>query len=211
MPDLDEAELDGTGPERTCVVTRASGSPDGMIRFVRGPENVVFPDLRRKLPGRGVWVTAKAETVAEAVRKGAFSRGFKGPATAPPTLVDDIDRLLERDALQSLSMANKAGAVVTGFTKVEAALSTGKYGVLVHASDAAPDGRRKLETVFTRARGGNGDCVILFDSAQLGLALGRSHVIHAALAEAAATAAFLARCRTLAYFRGVAPGGAGGG
>jgi predicted RNA-binding protein YlxR (DUF448 family) len=209
VPDADEESE--SGPERTCVVTRRSGSPDSLIRFVLGPEAMVTPDLKRKLPGRGVWVTASAATIAEAVKKGAFSRGFKSPAKASPTLVEDLGDLLERDALQSLSIANKAGLVITGFAKVESAIG-GKAGVvLVHASDAAWDGRRKLGQVCARSGADLGEPVNLFDSAQLGLALGRPHVIHAALGEGAATAAFLARCRKLALFRGVATGEADAG
>ena len=208
MAGTGEDDAETTGPERTCVVTRVAGPPDGMIRFVRGPDNVVTPDVRRKLPGRGVWVTASAATVAEAIKKGAFARGFKGPATAPPTLVADLDHLLERDALQSLSMAKKAGLAVAGFTRVEALVAAGNAAVLIQASDAAADGRGKMDRLVGRATGDRGERINLFDSAQLGLALGRAHVIHAALATGPATEAFVARCRKLANFRGVAPGGA---
>ena len=43
--------------ERLCAATRSVKPVDDMIRFVVGPDGVV-PDLKRKLPGRGVWVTA---------------------------------------------------------------------------------------------------------------------------------------------------------
>ncbi len=173
-----------------------------MLRFVRGPDAVVTPDLRRKLPGRGVWLTASRAVVAEAVKKGAFARGFKGAAIAAPDLPDEVDRLIERDALQSLSMANKAGAVTTGFAKVEALLVSGKGRLLLHATDAARDGRRKMGQIFARVSDGTGLQARLFDSSQLGLALGRPHVIHAALMAGPATEAFEARCRKLAEYRG---------
>ncbi len=198
-----QSDADEPTMERTCIVTRRGGSPETLIRFVLGPDDQVVPDLKRKLPGRGVWVSASAKTLAEAIKKGAFARGFKRPASCAPTLVDDLDRLLERDALQSLSLANKAGAVTSGFAKVEAAVTADGWRVLVHAADAAKDGRRKLGQVLARAAGESGDQVNLFDSAQLGLALGRPHVIHAALAPGSATAAFLTRCRKLAQFRGL--------
>ena len=207
-------EIDEAGPERTCIVTRESGSPDVLIRFVRGPDGSVVPDLKRKLPGRGVWVTANAKTVAEAIKKGGFARGFKAPVTTAPSLAADVDHLLERDALQSLSIANKAGAVISGFSKTESALKAGEVRVLIQAADAAPDGRRKIGQIFARAcagaEGKKGTQVDLFDSGQLGLALGRPHVIHAALAGGSATDAFLTRCRKLANYRGFALGGADG-
>ena len=64
-------DKDETGPERTCIVTRAKHPPEAMIRFVVGPEETVVPDIRRRLPGRGVWVTASAELVKRAATKGA--------------------------------------------------------------------------------------------------------------------------------------------
>ena len=48
----------------------------------------------------------------------------------------------------------------------------------------------------------------LFTSNQLDLALGRTNVIHAALASGGPGASFLARCRRLAAYRGVALDGA---
>ena len=76
----DEGE---TGSVRTCVVTRAKLAPDDLLRFVLSPEGIVTPDLRRKLPGRGVWVQTSRDAVAEALRRKAFTRGFKAPVNAP--------------------------------------------------------------------------------------------------------------------------------
>ena len=94
-------------PERTCIVTRIAQAPDGMIRFVRGPDDVVVPDLRAKLPGRGAWVSARRESVATAVKKKLFQRAFKGPAQAGPDLPDRIARLLRDDLRQAMAMAKQ--------------------------------------------------------------------------------------------------------
>jgi len=190
------------GMERTCVVTRRTGSPDEMIRFVLDPEGVVTPDIKRKLPGRGVWVTARAKEVAEAVKKRAFSRGFKTEAKAPADLPALVDALIERDCLQALSLANKAGAVVTGFAKVEATIGKGQVAGLLHARDGGADGIRKLGQALRRL--GEGDAtpqIILFDSSQLDLAMGRTNVIHAALVKGSAAAGLLARCAKLEFYR----------
>ena len=80
--------------ERTCIVTRAVRPPGAMIRFVRAPDGSVAPDIRSRLPGRGVYVTASADLVAEAAKRQIFSRGFKAKAEASPTLADEVDRLL---------------------------------------------------------------------------------------------------------------------
>ncbi len=181
-------------------MTRRKGAPATMIRFVMGPDGAVVPDIRAKLPGRGVWVDARSDVVAAAVRKGAFARGFKAKAAAAPTLADDVDALLERDALQSLAMANKAGAVITGFAKVEAALAAGGLAALLHGADAGADGVRKLDG----ARHAAGRTIVtlkVFTSQQLDLALGRTNVIHAALTAGTASQAFLTRCRRLMAYR----------
>ncbi len=81
-----------------------------------------MPDLRRRLPGRGVWVTARKEIVAAAERKRLFARGFKAPVAVDPGLADRVGQLLEDGAVQAL-LARKAGELVAGFAKVEAAIA----------------------------------------------------------------------------------------
>ena len=115
-------EDDRKAPERTCVATRTVRPADELIRFVRAPDGAVTPDLKRALPGRGVWVTGSAEAVRLAVKKKAFARGFKEAVSVDPELATQVDDLLERQALSMLGFANKAGRVICGFAKVEAAL-----------------------------------------------------------------------------------------
>jgi predicted RNA-binding protein YlxR (DUF448 family) len=188
--------------ERSCIVTRLAQAPGNLVRFVVSPEGVVTPDIRRALPGRGVWVTARRTLIAEAVKRKAFARAFRKEVTAPADLPDTVGALLRKDALQALSLANKAGAVIAGFEKVRQALAAGEVLALVEASDGSPDGRRKL---VGAARTGAGaepaeaadsapvliDC---FVSTELDLALGRPHVIHAALLEVPASGFALTKC-----------------
>jgi len=194
----------GVGSLRTCIVSRQARSPEELIRFVLDPDGRVTPDLRRKLPGRGVWVTASAGAVRQAVKSHAFARSLKSPAEATDALADDVDKLLERDALQSLSFANKAGLIVTGATKVEATIAKEPVLALLHAVEGGADGVRKLRQALARRWGEAGvrlPLVHAFSSAQLDLALGRSNVIHAALKKGPAGEAFLARCIRLAAYR----------
>lgn len=192
------------GSERTCIVTGEKGSPETMIHFALSPTGEVAPDLRRKLPGRGVWTKMSRAAVEEAVEKQAFSRGFKTKAAAPADLAQRLDDLIEQDALQFLSIVNKAGLVVTGAAKVEAAIRAGDILALIHAQDGSPDGTAKLERVARGRFGGAGGPIVrinLFSSSQLDLALGRTNVIHAALGAGEASAAFLYRARRLAEYR----------
>jgi predicted RNA-binding protein YlxR (DUF448 family) len=200
----DRARAGRDGPERMCIVTRERRAPEELIRFVLGPEGTIVPDIRAKLPGRGVWVTARADLVEQAVRRQAFARGLRAAAKADRALPAEVDALIERDCLQSLSLANKAGAVVTGFTRVETAIAGGNIALLLHASDAGVDGMRKLSQALRRRFGEDGPPGInLFASSQLDLALGRSNVIHAALKAEPASKAFLARCRRLVAYRAI--------
>jgi len=191
------------GPERTCIVTRTKGSPETMIRFVLGPDLAVVPDIRQKLPGRGVWVTARADKVAEAVKRQAFARGFKTKAVASANLPDELDALLRQDCLQFLSLVNKAGLAITGFAKVEAAIEAGQIAGILHAADAGADGIRKVGQALRRRFGEDQHRpqIKLFTGEQLDLALGRTNVIHAALLTGAASAALVTRCRRLMDYR----------
>ncbi|SFL14143.1 RNA-binding protein [Methylobacterium pseudosasicola] len=209
---LDPGGLDsGPGrrvPQRTCIVTRVVQPPEAMIRFVRGPDGAVVPDLRAKLPGRGAWISAKRDAVATAVRKNLFPRAFKGPAQAGPDLPDRIVTGLREDLRQAIAMANKAGCVVAGFSKVEAAIG-GQPGAvaLIHAAEASPDGRRKIASALYRRHGEAMSRIPIIDDLsedELDMALGRDHVVHAALVAGAGAAGCLSRWRRLRSFEGAA-------
>ncbi len=194
---------DGSGSERTCIVSGAKGAPETMLRFALAADNSVVPDIRCKLPGRGVWTQLSAEVVRRAADKRAFAQAFRAPADAPPTLPADVDGLLERDALQSLSMANKAGLVVAGAFKVDSAIRNGDAAALIQASDGASDGVQKRAQALHARFGTTGAIawINLFSSTQLGLALGKANVVHAALKSGAATSAFLSRAERLRRYR----------
>src|SRR3981189_2174998 len=126
-PDLDNGpRTDRSATMRMCAVSREVRPIDELIRFVVSPAGEVIPDLKRKLPGRGLWVSASHRTVAEAVRRNQFSKGFKRDVRVAPTLVADTEALLVRSAIEALAMAAKAGQVVAGFSKVQGALEQGQ-------------------------------------------------------------------------------------
>lgn len=156
-------------------MTRDNGPKDGLIRFVTGPDGQVVPDVLGKLPGRGYYVTARRSVLDEAVKKRVFARGAKGPVTVPEGLVDEIDRQLARRVTDLIAMARKAGLAIAGFEKVKAALTNDRVKVLLQASDGSERGKGKLWT----PEGARWFGCLTAD--ELGLAFGRSHVIHGAL------------------------------
>lgn len=214
-PDLDNGpRTDRSATMRMCAVTREVRPIDELIRFVVSPQGEVVPDLKRKLPGRGLWVSASHRTVAEAVRRHQFSKGFKREVRAAATLAADTEALLVRSATEALAMAAKAGQVVSGFSKVEGALTLrqaqSQVRALIHASDGAADGIRKLDAIARQKPGNPGESqdftpeipiVTALTSAELDLALGRSNVIHAALLAGPASKTFLSRSQILVRYR----------
>src|SRR5580698_7051130 len=114
-PDLDNGpRTDRAATMRMCAVTREVRPVDELIRFVVSPQGEAIADLKRKLPGRGMWISASHQAVAEAVRRNQFSKGFRRNVRVAPTLVADTERLLVRSAIEALAMAAKAGQVVSG-------------------------------------------------------------------------------------------------
>ena len=210
-PDLDNGpRTDKSATMRMCAVTREVRPIGELIRFVVSPQGEVIADLKRKLPGRGLWVSASRQIVAEAVRRNQFAKGFKREIRAKATLPADTEALLVRSATEALAMVAKAGQVVSGFSKVEGALREGQAQALIHASDGAADGIRKLDAIVRQKRGNIGESqdfpqdfpiVNVLTSAELDLALGRSNVIHAALLAGPASQTFLSRCQILVRYR----------
>jgi uncharacterized protein len=204
--ELDKGPRSG-GLKRFCVATRTVRPVENLIRFVVAPDGQAVPDLKRKLPGRGVWVTATQGALDAAIKGSAFARGFKRHVQVSADLVGRTEQLLEKSALDALAIANKAGLVAIGFAKVESALARDHVIALLHAAEAAPDGVKKLDAARRRSsRDGPVAVVGFLKSIQLDLALGRPNVIHAALLAGPVSDTFLARLRRLERFGTGDPG-----
>ena len=206
-PDLDDGpRTQKSATTRMCAVSREVRPIDELIRFVVAPTGEVIPDLKRKQPGRGLWISASRRSVAEAVRRHQFSKGFKRDVRVAPTLPTDTEALLVRSVTEALAMAAKAGQVVAGFGKVEDALNRNETAALIHASDGAADGIRKLDAIVRQRGEKRGESPVMavvnvLTSEELDLALGRSNVIHAALLAGPASKTFLSRCQMLVRYR----------
>jgi uncharacterized protein len=210
-PDLDNGpRTDRSATVRMCAVTRQVRPIDELIRFVVSPSGEVVADLKRKLPGRGLWISASRQAVAEAARRNQFSKGFRRDVRVAPTLPADTESLLVRGVIDALAMAAKAGQVISGFSKVEGALeqrqAQNSVKALIHAADGAADGIRKLDALVRQNTANNGESreipvVTALTSEQLDLALGRSNVVHAALLAGPASKTFLSRSHVLVRYR----------
>jgi len=164
--------------ERRCIVTGESQPRGGLVRFVVGPDATVVPDVSGKLPGRGMYVSADRTAIEQAVKRRLFSRAAKMQVSAPDELADQVHDLLTRRVIDSLSMARKAGQAVAGYEKVRDWLQKGEGKVLIQAHDGSERGKTKLRA----PEGHRSSYIGCLSSAEMGLAFGREHVIHAALA-----------------------------
>ncbi len=156
--------------DQACHITGQRDTPANMLRFVRAPDGVLTPDLAGKLPGNAIWtgnnrllverLAANEKTVAD--------------------LADRVEMLMRRQLAALLGLARKAGHLVTGFAKVEAALKAGRVKMLVMAENAGADGRRKLGG---KAKAQNIPIIASLSGEELTMALGRENVIHAGLTD----------------------------
>ncbi len=184
-------------PERRCVATGESLTPETGLRFVISPDGELAPDFSGKLPGRGAWLTPDRSLLEAALKKGAFARSFRTGVKAPEDLAGRIEAGLAKQALSALGLARRAGDAVVGFEKVRAALEGGSVAVLVNAGDGGEDGRKKLAKAA-----GDAATVDCFAEAELAAALGRDGpTVHVALKAGPAAQRFLKEARRLTEFR----------
>jgi hypothetical protein len=178
-------------PERTCILTRRKGTKDELIRLALGPDGSVAPDVRARAPGRGAWIGVTRTELDAANAKGklkpALQRALKANAVQVPSdLGARTEAALRRYALDRLGMEARAGNLLNGADKIEAAARSGKVSLLIHAADAGEDGCRKLDQAW-RVGGGSGRGVIFPEPRTiLSMALGRENVVHVALTDPAA-------------------------
>ena len=179
------------GPERTCVLTRAKGRREDLIRLALGPDGSVAPDIRARAHGRGAWIAVGRDMLDEANAKGklkgALQRAFKTKAVEiPADLGERTAAALRQHALDRLGMEARSGNLINGAEKVETAARSGKVALLIHAADSGEDGRRKLDQAWRV--GGGGPQGMIFPEARtiLSMALGRDNVVHVALTDPAA-------------------------
>src|SRR3546814_17943366 len=84
-------------------------------------------------------------------------RSFKtGDIGWPDDLPDRIANALQRQVLDRLGLEARGGTLVTGSDRISDAIAAGRARLLIHAADAAEDGRRKLDGRLFEARGETG-------------------------------------------------------
>jgi len=165
-----------TGPMRRCIVTRECYPREKMLRFVVGPDNLLVPDLFARLPGRGIWLSARGDVLETACTKGAFSRAARTKVAIPPDLGSLVRSGLSRRIGELLGLTRRAGQAVCGFQKAREWLQAGRVGLVVQACDGSDEERARLLS-------GRPEITVLapLSAAVLGAVFGRDHVVHVAI------------------------------
>ena len=202
--------------ERTCVLSRTHGARDSLIRLALGPDGQVHPDVRAKAPGRGAWIGVTRPVLETAIGKGklkgALARAFKtGDVTVPDDLAMRIEDALSRAALERLGLEARASTLATGSERIEESARKGNLHLLLHASDAALDGNRKLDQAWRVGMDDEGSTraglVLSVDRTILSVALGRENVVHIGMIEARAAGRVAAAIDRWHGFIGFTPTG----
>ena len=175
-----------TGPLRRCVVTRERLPKEQMIRFVVGPDRAIVPDLAARLPGRGIWLSARGDVLEPARAEAdshrqlvrAFARAARGPVAVPSNLPSVLEEALVRRIAELLGLARRAGQAMAGFEKAREWLRANRARLVLQASDGSgPEKARFLSGVSSS--------VLIMDplpGAAMGRLFGRDFVVHVAVA-----------------------------
>ena len=206
VPEEDDLDRE-RGPQRRCIVTREQGDRASMLRFVVGPGRSIVPDLGARLPGRGYWLSARANvleggTLDASRRKGglasAFARAARGQVIVPADLAVMVRAGLVRRITDHLGLARRAGQAVAGFEKAREWIVAGRAGLVVQASDGSEDERRRVLS------GAAGLPVAWpLDGAALGSVFGRERAVHVAVASGRLATLVLIEIERLAGVSGV--------
>jgi predicted RNA-binding protein YlxR (DUF448 family) len=157
----------------TCVVTGESVPLPDLIRFVVSPDKEIVPDLAEKLPGQYFYIKADLAILQKSIWRNSFASIARDNVTVPKNLIELIESGLSRMAMETLSLARRAGQLVSGFASVEEQLRKEAHGVYVVAADASDHGRYKL------AKQVRSQTVLdLWTSVELSAALGEANTNH---------------------------------
>ena len=166
-----------------------------MIRFVLGPGREVVPALNARLPGRGMWLSARGDVLHTACVRGAFSRAARGTVHVAPDLEATVITGLERRITELLGFTRRAGQAVAGFEKVREWLRSGHAELILQASDGSLEERRRLISGATRV-----PHAAPLSGAALGAVFGRERTVHVAIAPGNLAHALRTQCEKLAGF-----------
>jgi len=161
--------------ERKCILEGVVKPISQLLRFVE-LNNELLPDFNKKLPAKGMYVTADRLSLQKALQKKLFHKVSKHNLKIAEDFMDTVENLIKHQAIESLNLARKSGALVTGFEKVKEAVKKGNVEFIIEAKDAALDGKEKVVLLAK-----NIEIFNLFSIDELDRALNKVNTVHIAI------------------------------
>lgn len=159
---------------RKCIVSNETFNKDELLRFVE-IDGQIIPDLAKKLPGRGVYVTNSSNMLKKAIEKKLFSKALKKNVGENISLHEMVVNIVRNQGLSSVNIARKAGVLITGFEKVKNLIISGKAAFILEANDAGDDGHNRIVLL---AKGL--EVFTMYNIEELDKALNRVNTVHVA-------------------------------
>lgn len=182
-------------PERRCIATGQSAPKGGLIRFVVAPSGELVPDLKERLPGRGMWVSADRDALGRAVKKKLFAKAAGAAVAVPANLVEMTEQLLVKRCQDIIGLARRSDRLIVGYDRVLESLVHDRIGVVVIAEDAGTGRQSVAEAAGTRPMVG------ALRVAELGEAAGKGKVAFMVLLHGGLAASLVRENERLSGFR----------
>ena len=162
-------------PNRTCLITGEEKPQELLLRFTLTPDCQVIPDFKKRLSGKGFYISNSKQLLTDAINKNVFRKLGKSTSIIP-NLVEIVENILKNKALDSINLANKAGDLVCGLDKIKEKLSKNQVAFLLQAENAGADGKKKISSAAKDT-----EILTLFNSEELDKALNKTNTVHIAI------------------------------
>lgn len=162
--------------DRKCIVTGLIKPKDELLRFVKTPDSRLVPDFNKKIEGRGLYVSNSKQALKTAIEKNLFIKSIHLHLKIEDNFLNMVEQLLHKRGLDSINLARKAGALVTGFEKVKEKILKNKVAFLIEAKDAGQDGTEKINAIAK-----NLEIINIYNVEELDLALDKVNTVHIAV------------------------------
>ena len=165
---------------RKCIASGKVLKKQHLLRFVALPNNTIVPDFKKRLPGKGIYVSVSKNMLHKALANNLFSKALKQKLKPIENLEQMVEEILRTSSLQAISLARKAGFMISGLDKVSDAIKKNRVEFLLEASDAGAYGTEKISRLA-------GDTPIyrLFTTEELDKALDKTNTVHCAFLKSA--------------------------
>ena len=161
---------------RKCIATGQIKPKNELLRFVKTPDNRIVPDFNNKLEGRGLYVSISRKALKTAIEKNLFIKSLHMHLKIEENFLSMVEQLLYKRGLDSINLARKAGALVTGFEKVKEKILKNKVAFLIEAQDAGQDGAQKLKAISA-----NLETLKVYTVQDLDMAMSKVNTVHVAV------------------------------